>query len=288
VKKLKEPGLHADGGGLYLKVKTSGAKNWVFIWRQGTKRTEMGLGSFRVVDLAEARQKAELANRQISEGLNPLEERGRDQVEGPTFGEFALDHIAAKASQWKGPKQKIHWENSLQNHCRAIWNARIAQVGTEDVLNVLKPIWSEIPDMARRVRGRMEDILAAAKVLNHRRGDNPAQWKNHLEYLLPQQKRLTRGHMAAMPYNQLNVFIRDLRKIPAVSCRALEFLILTGARTIEIIGAKWNEVDRVNKIWTVPAERMKGLTTGNKPVPSPAAAHGPSARCASIHGIHGR
>jgi integrase len=264
VQTLKAPGLHPDGEGLYLRIKETGAKSWVFIWKRNQKRREMGLGSTKTVTLAEARSQADEAQRQVARGLDPIEERKKRQIVGPTFGEFALDHIKAKQSEWKSVKHKAHWENSLRNHCPSIWNVRIREIGNQEIVDVLTPIWAEIPDMARRVRERIEDVLSAARVLGHRSGENPASWGGNLEHVLPRQRRLTRGHMAAMPYEIVPQFVAELAPIPAMSPKALEYLILNAARTVEVIGAKWKEIDFAAKIWTVPAERMKGMVAGKK------------------------
>jgi len=261
---LTDVGLHADGGGLYLRIKDSGSKSWVFIWKKGTKRREMGLGSTHVFTLAEARKQAVESLRLVANGLDPIEERRKRSVEGPTFGAFSLVHIEAKQSEWKTAKHKQHWENSLRNHCGLIWDMPISKIGNVEIVALLKPIWADIPDMARRVRERVEDVLDAAKVLGHRSGENPAAWRGNLEHVLPRQMRLTRGHMAALPYSQVPALMKELATYVAMSAKALEFLILNAARTVEVIGAKWSEIDFEAKVWTVPAVRMKGMMAGTK------------------------
>lgn len=264
VQRLKVPGLHADGKGLYLRIKATGAKSWVFIWTREGKRREMGLGSVTVMTLAEARKGADEAQRLIASGIDPIEARKKRAIQGPTFGSFALDHIKAKQSEWKTTKHKKHWEGSLRNHCGLIWDVPLGSIGNTEIVELLRPIWAEIPEMARRVRERVEDVLDAAKVLGHRGGENPAAWRGNLEHVLPKQRRLTRGHMAALAYAKVPELMTELAASGAMSAKALEFLILNAARTVEVVGAKWREIDIEAKVWTVPAERMKGMVAGTK------------------------
>ncbi|HWL47222.1 MAG TPA: Arm DNA-binding domain-containing protein [Sphingomonadaceae bacterium] len=167
IESLKKSGLHADGDGLYLRVTRTGGKAWVFIFHQAGKRREMGLGPLKGVTLSRAREKASLARQQIADGLDPIRERGGSPNQ-PTFGAFAATFIEGKASQWKTARYRKHWEASLTNHCKPIWDRRIGEIDTNAVLEVLNPIWATKSNMATKVRGRVESVLAAAKVAGHR------------------------------------------------------------------------------------------------------------------------
>lgn len=254
----KEPGLHADGGGLYLEVDKSGVgRRWTFIFQWRGSRKQMGLGGLAVTSLAEAREAAEEARRQVAKGINPIEAKKAAMVEGLTFGEVADDLLKALAPEWKNAKHAYQWKQSLTVEAAALRPLAVDAVSTEDVLDVLKPIWSVKPETASRTRGRIERVLDAAKAKGLRKGENPARWKGHLSLLLPKRQRLTQGHHPAMPYDAAPDFMARLRARPALAARALEFTILTASRTSEAIFARPAEVDLVHKVWNVPAERMK-------------------------------
>lgn len=251
-----KPGRHGDGGGLYLNVGPGGGRRWVFLFRWRGKLREMGLGSARSITLARARERAAEARARVAEGVNPITAKKASQAV-PEFGEFASEVIDSLAPQWRNPKHKDQWKSTLANDAAALGRLPVDKIETEDVLGVLKPIWSSKPETASRVRGRIEKVLDAAKAKGFREGENPARWKGHLANLLPARQKLTRGHHAAMPYAELAEFSEALKRREGVSARALEFLILTAARSGEVRGACWSEIDLEGKIWTVPAERMK-------------------------------
>lgn len=261
---IKE-GIHSDGGGLYLNATGSG-RRWVFIWRAGGRRREMGLGSVSDVTLATARELAASARAIVASGGDPIEirqaERAAKQAEAttvPTFSAFAEDFITSVEAGWKSAVHRQQWRQSLRDHAKAISAKPINAIGTEDVLTVLRPIWLSMPQTASRLRGRIEKILDAAKVKGHRPLDaiNPAAWRGHLALLLPRQSKLIRGHHAALPYADMPSFWIELAKRPALAARCLQFTILTAARSGEALGATWAEIDLRAKIWTVPAHRMK-------------------------------
>lgn len=262
-KAASKPGLHGDGGGLYLNVKPSGSKSWVYVWKQSidqggttkTKRTEMGLGSYPVVKLAKARHLASECRAAIAEGRNPLEERKKD-VE-PTFGECADKFLASMESQWRNEKHRAQWRSTLEDYAGSLRPMRVSDIGTDDVLRVLTPIWREKAETASRLRGRIERVLDYAKARGWRSGENPALWRGHLKSILPTRQKLTRGHHPAMPYREVPAFVEALAAKDAMSARALEFLILTAARSGEVLGATWAEMDFEAGVWTVPAKRMK-------------------------------
>lgn len=256
-------GWHADGEGLYLRVDNKGARRWVFVYTRDSRRREMGLGTFPTKELARARADAEAARRILSDGGDPIAARAAAKEEAsavPMFGAFAEDYIASVEDGWRNDVHRQQWRNSLRDHAGAIRNLPIDKINTEHLLTVLRPIWLDKPETARRVRGRIETILNAAKVRGHRPLDaiNPAAWAGHLALLLPRQSKLARGHHAAMPYADVPAFWAELSKRPALAARCLEFTILTAARSGEALGATWAEIDLERKTWTVPADRMKG------------------------------
>lgn len=269
----------ADGGGLYLRLRKSGGADWVFVKTIG-KRREAGLGSASVVDLDSAREAAAEMRRAIAQGRNPFDERAaakqaaKEAARVPTFGEFAEEYIASIETQWRNDKHRQSVPNSLRTHAASLSKIPIDEVGTDDVLKVLRPIWSSKPDMASRVRGRIELVLSAAKAKGLRPRDsfNPATWRGHLSILLPSRDRASRDHHEALPYAEAPAFMALLQSRPALSARALEFTILTAARTGEVIGAKWGEIDFDVGVWTVPAERMKAHSTHRVPLSKPAVA----------------
>jgi integrase len=251
-----KPGKYSDGGNLYLVVSESGARKWVlrFTWRGRPK--EMGLGSAASVPLADAREKASSARRKIAQGLNPIDERKRDGSI-PTFGEMADDVRETLSAGFRNAKHKAQWKSTLETYAAPLRAKPVDTIATDDVLAVLKPIWTTKAETASRVRGRIEKVLDAAKAKGFRDGENPARWRGHLDHLLPRPSKLTRGHHAAMPYDGVAALVAQLRQREATSALALELCILTAARSGEILGMRWREIDFDKKIWTVPAERMK-------------------------------
>jgi len=254
---LRKPGRHGDGGGLYLSISKDGRRRWVFLYNANGKLREMGLGSAQEVSLAEARGKAASARKLRTEGFDPLTERQRPKAVVPTFGEAAERFVTEMEPQFRNAKHVAQWRMTLNRYAAALVNKPVDTITTEDVLAVLRPIWLEKNETASRLRGRIERVLDAAKAQGYRTGENPARWRGHLDHLLPRRQRLQRGHHAAMPVVEVPEFIAKLQARDAVGARALEFLILTAARSGEVLGAKWAEIDLAEKIWTVPASRMK-------------------------------
>ncbi len=251
-----EPGRHADGGGLYLNVAKSGARSWVVIYRWDGRYKEMGLGSAAAVPLAKARSKAADARKLVADGIDPIEAR-REAEAVPLFGPFADSVIADLSPQWRNAKHAAQWKETLALHAAKLRPLRVDRITTADVLSVLKPIWTTKPETASRVRGRIERILDAAKARGFRSGENPARWRGHLDHLLAKRQKLTRGHHAALPFAEVREFVGKLRERQAMAALALEFAIFTAARSGEVRGATWSEIDLSAKVWTVPAKRMK-------------------------------
>lgn len=253
---LTKPGRHADGGNLYLSISPNGGRRWIFLYRWAGRQLEMGLGSARDVSLARARELADAARAKLAEGVNPLEMR-RSERAIPTFGEAADALVDDIASGFRNAKHLEQWRMTLKNYAATLRSKSVADITTEDVLAALKPIWTTKSETASRLRGRIERVLDAAKAKGQRTGENPARWRGHLDSLLPKRQKLQRGHHAAMPYAAVPEFMTRLRSVSGSSCLALEFLILTAARTGEVREAIWNEVDLESKVWAVPAHRMK-------------------------------
>lgn len=252
-----KPGRHADGQGLYLNVARAGSKSWVYVWREKGRHREMGLGSFPTVSLANARRKADDARRLRSDGIDPIAQRRR-QV-GVPFHKLVRAFLGSKQAGWTNDKHRAQWAMTLgERYCASLQNMPVADIETDHVLRVLKPIWQVKAETASRLRGRLERVLDFATAKGWREGENPARWRGHLQAILPLSKKLTRGHHAAMPYQDVPAFVERLRSMDALSARALEFLVLTAGRAGEVLGAQWSEVDFEAATWSVPASRMKG------------------------------
>jgi integrase len=278
VKNATRRGLYGDGGGLYLQVSPAGTKSWLFIYKIGNKRRDMGLGPIYTVTLAEARQKALECRKLRLDGLDPLDARNAarqagqtqarlDTARSMTFQACAEAYIAANKATWRNPKHAAQWTATLKSYAYPTFGALPVQaVDTGLVLKAVEPIWTAKPETASRVRGRIESVLDWATTRHYRQGDNPARWKGHLQNVLPalsrakrtaRQKTGRQEHHAALPYAEIAAFMAELRKQEGVAARALEFTVLTAARTGEVIGARWDEINMDERLWTVPAERMK-------------------------------
>ena len=250
-----KPGRHSDGGGLYLNVSRSGSKSWLFMWARDGKRREMGLGPYPAVSLGAARRAAAEHRISVAAGRDPIAER--DKETEPTFGECADMFIASMEHSWRNEKHRDQWRMTLEAYCASIRPKRVSAINTDDVLSVLAPIWNEKPETASRLRGRVERVLDFAKARGWRSGENPALWRGHLRNILPPRRRLTHGHLPAMPYAEIPVFLERVRHTQAMAARALEFAILTAARSGEVFGATWDELDLDKSLWTIPGRRMK-------------------------------
>ena len=266
VKNAAKPGLLADGGGLYLLVSDAGTKSWIYRFMLNGKRRDMGLGPVHTISLADARLKAGEARRQALDGIDPIAARDRERLERQlaqakevTFGAAAEQWLDAHRKSWSN-KKHIY---KVEMHLRDVAGPKLGKlpvqlIDTDQVMKVLKPIWTEKPETASRVRGRIEQVLDYAKVSGYRTGDNPARWKGHLDQLLPSLAKIhTVRHMPSLPYPRLPAFMTALAGMEGESARALEFVILTASRTSETLKATWREVDLDDAHWTVPAERMK-------------------------------
>jgi integrase len=260
-------GKYADGGNLYLIVSETGARKWVFRFQWQGRAKERGLGSASDVPLAEARVRASDARLMLAKGINPIEAAKRDSGV-PTFGAMADEVCEALASGFRNEKHRSQWKSTLQTHAAPLRGLPVDGIDTSHLLAVLKPIWQAKAETASRLRGRIEKVLDAAKAKGFREGENPARWRGHLDHLLPARSKLSRGHHAALPYSDLPGFMADLRNRNGMAALALEFLILTAARSGEVKGARWPEINLETKVWNLPGERMKAGRPHSVPLSS--------------------
>jgi integrase len=275
LEKLTEPGLHLDGGGLYLRISTAGAKEWIFRYKQ----RNMGLGSFPAVLLADARKAAAEVRDLLQIGVDPIE-AGKAETKSSelqtriTFDEAAKRYIAAHESGWRNPKYRQQWTNSLATYTvPIIGDLDVAEVDTVHVLDILKPIWNGKNETACRLRERIETVLDWAKVRGFRDGENPARWRGHLTNLLPSRTPpIKRKQSAILPYAELPEFMAALGKRPALAARAFELCVLAATRTNETLGATWDEFDLEKAVWTIPAERMQNRAIHRVPLSAEALA----------------
>ena len=273
--KAAKPGRYGDGNGLYLLVRPAGGKFWLFRYTpQGAKMREMGLGragySDGEVPLADAREVAGQLIKQVRAGIDPLAQReaetkakmAEDQravVEAITFRQVAGHYLSAHEKAWRNPKHRDQWANTLETYAHPHFgDLPVGAIETGHVLAALEPIWRVKPETAARVRGRIENVLDYGKSRGWRDGENPARWRGHLSFLLPARSKIAPvEHHPALPWSTTNAFLVKLRSQNGTAAQALEFTILTAARTGEVLGAKWDEIDLAKRIWTVPAGRMK-------------------------------
>jgi integrase len=283
----KRQGRHKDGDGLSLRVLDGDRRYWGYRFRCGGKETEISLGTYPKIGLDEARRLHAAARAKVLHGEDPrAEKRARRaskiaastatgiEALKPTFGQIAEGYVETHERSWRSTKHRVQWRNSLRAYCAGLYATPVDQIDTAAVLAVLKPAWASKPETAARVRGRIEIILNAARALGHIDPDraNPARWKGHLDQLLPKRPKLARGNHTAMPYADLPAFMVKLSAVPGTAARALEFLILTAARSGEVLGAQWDEIDRDGMVWAVPATRMKAAKQHRVPLSEPAAA----------------
>jgi integrase len=259
---LKKKGRYSDGGNLYLVVTAAGTRQWVFRYRWNDGEKEMGLGSAAPgrVSLATARKLAQSARDAMAERKDPLVVRNESQQSMRsirTFGKVADEYLKAKKAGWRNPKHRAQWEYSLKTLAAPLRSMQVHLIENTDVLSVLRPLWERVPETARRLRGRIEAVLGFATHSKYREGENPARWKDNLKDLLSKHDELTRGHHAALPYEQMPEFIAKLRGRESLAASALELAILTACRTGEVLGAQWPEFDFAKKLWIIPATRMK-------------------------------
>jgi len=268
VSRLRDPGLHFVGGvaGLALQVLPGGGRTWVLRATMGGKRRDMGLGGFPDVTLADARAAARKAREQIREGLDPINEaraaasaNQASRIKGVTFEQAARAYIAAHEAGWRNAKHAQQWRNTLETYAFPVVGPLVVKdVALPHILTILEPIWKTKTETGTRLRGRLEQVLDWAIARGYREGPNPARWRGHLDKLLARPAKVAKvEHRAALPFMEIGAFMQQLRAADGIGARALEFAILTAARSGEVRGATWSEIDLSAKIWTIPAARMK-------------------------------
>ncbi len=280
VKALNTPGRYSDGGNLYLTVSANGGKRWIFRYRfPGIKNArEMGLGSAGPggVSLSKARVSAEEARDLLEDKIDPIVAKriaAQAQKAIPTFGDYADRYVESMRKDWKNDKHAAQWVMTLKKYAAPIRDIRIDMVDTDAVIEVLEPIWREIPETAQRLRGRIESILDSATVSKFRDGPNPARWRGHLALkpeIFPKIDKKKVKHHAALPYERILEFLGELRARGSMAARALELTILAATRTSETLHATWDEIDFDAAKWTIPAERTKTGKEHEVPLSPPA------------------
>jgi integrase len=249
-------GVHGDGGGLYLNVRSKSARSWLFLYRSNNKRTELGLGPYPDIPLSRARELAAELRAAKAEGIDPRQARDTRRDRSVTFAACAEIMLSDLSAGWS--KQHLQqWRHSLIVQAAALHDLPIGKVNTDDVLRVLAPIWMTKPESAQRLRLRIERLLDWAKARRLRQGENVARWRGHLINLLPKQNRI-KEHYAAMPYQDVPDFLLRLRALEGYGAAGLRLAILTAARSKEVIQARWDEFDLEAKIWVIPGAKMKG------------------------------
>jgi len=266
-----KPGLYGDGNNLFLQVSISKTnskqinRSWIFRYTTSGRAIEMGLGSLKVIGLKEAREQSREYCALRLHGIDPREHRDAQRaaaaaasMKSITFEAAAQAYIAAHRDEWRSEKHAQEWPSSLRRHVfPTLGSLPVATIDTTLVVKALESVWQSAPETGARLRGRIEAILDWATVGGYRSGDNPARWNGHLEYLLAAPRKRRVEHLPAMPWREVPMFMEKLRTIDGVAARAFEFLILTAARTAEICGATWDEVDMAAKVWAIPASRTK-------------------------------
>jgi integrase len=268
VETVTKPGLYGDGANLYLKVDASGAKSWIFRWEiGGGKVRKVGLGPLHTISLTDARDRAEDARKLILDGIDPRQARREAKAAAAiaeakliTFDAARDAYIESHRAGWKSEKHAAQWKATLATYASPVFGALpVGEIDVGLVMRALEAIWKTKSETAHRVRGRVESVLDWAKVRGYRSGENPARWKGHLDHLLPARRKVRKvKHHPALPFADLPAFMRDLREQYGISPLALEFTILTAARTNEVLGARPAHFDLANALWTIPGEAMKG------------------------------
>lgn len=267
VKRLTDPGFHAVGGvsGLLLRVSKTGARSWILRAMVGDRRRDIGLGGYPDTTLSGARERARKAKDQIREGLDPIEERRKaqdalraQQETRKTFGQVWPDFFKKKALELSATNQQ-HWKASVENYALPVIGSMVvADIEMRHIKAVLDPIWTDKTMLAKKLRGRLEAVLSFATVHGYRTGDNPARWGDNLKEVLPAPSKVHKvTHFRALPIDEAPEFMYALRAREGTAARAVEFAILTAARSGEVRGARWDEIDMKRKRWSIPAQRMK-------------------------------
>ncbi len=276
IRAISEPGMHPVGNSLYLQIKPTGSRSWILRTLVGGKRKEIGLGGYPAISLSNARARAVLEKENIKKGEDPIVKKRKaakslkSDQDKPTFAKCASQYIEMQSPSWRNAKHTAQWTYTMEQYVNPhIGTTRIDEVEESDILKVLEPIWLKIPETATRVRSRLESIIGWAMGRKYReKALNPARYKDNLDAVLPKQKskRKRVKHFAALPFEKMGAFMADLKTRKGFSARALEFLILTNARSIEVRRATWDEIDFTNATWTIPGDKMKNGTEHKVPL----------------------
>jgi integrase len=267
VERLRQPGRYSDGKNLYLQVINADNRSWVFRYERGGIERAMGLGPAHTLTLAEARERARQQRLLLLDGIDPIDHRKAERAKLAaarakviTFAEATKSYLEQHEGEWRNRKHRQQWENTLRTYAfPVLGDMPVAEIDTPAVLRAIEPHWLTKTETMSRTRGRIESVLDWCTVRGYRSGDNPARWKGHLAEALPKRSKIAKvNHHPALDYRELPAFMAELRRREGVAARALEFLILTAARTGEVTGAQWDEFALAEKVWTVPAGRMKG------------------------------
>ncbi|KVW76196.1 tyrosine-type recombinase/integrase [Burkholderia ubonensis] len=268
VAKAVDPGHYADGGGLFMQIAGSGARSWVFRFTLDRRVREMGLGPLSRVSLGEARKLATKYREMVRDQIDPILARREEQHRrlldisidsNVTFREAAEAFIRVHEPEWRNRKHSQQWGNTLRTYAYPIiGDVRVRDIDTAMIVRVLQPIWTKKAETARRVRGRIKAILDAETVMGHRIGSNPARYVDHLQLVLPRSKKRSQvRHHAALPWEDIPTFIRELEQRPRRAARVLHLLVLTATRTNEARFARVEEFDLDNRVWSIPGDRTK-------------------------------
>jgi integrase len=274
----QKPGRYGDGGGLWLQVSQLDdgkpvTKSWLFRYMINGRARQMGLGSVETFSLKEARDRARIARQQVADGIDPIDHRDAKvktelakAAAVKTFAECAEQYIRAHRKGWKNEKHIAQWQSTLATYAfPVIGRLNVADVDLPHILKILEPIWHEKPETASRLRGRIEKVLSWATISKFRKGDNPARWSGHLETVLPAKSKVQeKQHHPALPFSDVAEFMAELRNRKGMSARALEFTILTAARTREVTGARWDEINFATKLWTIPGGKQGRMKSGEE------------------------
>ncbi|MBN9038824.1 MAG: integrase arm-type DNA-binding domain-containing protein [Rhizobiales bacterium] len=280
---LRDVGMHWVSDNLYLQIREQGTRSWLFRYWVDSRPKVLGLGATKDVTLAQARDKAERLRIKVRDGADPAAEkktakaarRAEQAVAAaasvPTFEECAREYINAHEASWSNDKHRAQWSSTLKMYVYPhIGKNPVNEIGIDDIVKVLKPIWTTKPPTAGNVRGRIDKILGWATAMGYRTGDNPASRDGPLMHLLPSLSKVQRQqkHHKAVPYKEVPAVVADIRKLGSTSANALLFTILTAVRTGETLGATWDEIDLEAKLWTIPAKRMKAGAEHKVPLAS--------------------
>lgn len=259
IRRLDKPGIYSDGDGLFLRVRQGGSRQWFFIYRRGGQRTEIGLGGYgqgtAPVSLSLAREKAEAIRDKLARGIDPREER--KPVKPATFKRCMDELLASKENDWKNPKHRQQWEMTLREYAAPLHDLPIADITLADVKACILPHWEERPVTADRLRSRIQAVIDYGIAHEWRTAANPARWHGLLDKVMPKRRKLLNGHHKAIAYADAPVTAKALRESKGTAARAVELAMLTAARSGEVRGATWAEIDTEARTWTIPADRMK-------------------------------